>query len=70
MELAKLQPPKHLAHFSIWRDKLAILERKTQSNYIKIKLIQRLLNPTNDLWKYLILYWLKLVLNFDQGRPF
>ena len=56
MELAKLQPAKHLAQFSIWRGKLAISERKTQSNYIKIKLIQRLLNPTNDLWKYLILY--------------
>ena len=40
------------------------LERHT--NYIKTKRIQSLLNPANTLWKDIMLYWLKLILNSDQ----
>ena len=48
----------HLPQLSIWRSGLSILEIDTQLNSIKIKWIQRLLNPTNALWKDLILYQL------------
>ena len=37
---------------------------------IKIKWIQSLLNPTNALWKDLMLHWLKLILNSDQDLAF
>ena len=40
------------------------LERHTK--YIKTKRIQSLLNPANTLWKDIMLYWLKLILNSDQ----
>ena len=33
---------------------------------MKRKWIQSLPNPTNALWKNLMLYWLKLILNSDQ----
>ena len=42
---------------SIWRGALGIFDIDAQLNYIKIKWIQRLLNPTNALWKDLMLYW-------------
>ena len=67
LEQEKMQPPRHLAQLSIWRDRLSILNIDTQLNYKKIKWIQKLSNPTNALWKDLILYWLKLILNADQG---
>ena len=35
-----------------------------------MKWIQSLLNPTNALWKDLVLYCLKLILNSDQGLAF
>ena len=35
-----------------------------------MKWIQSLLNPTNVLWKDLVLYCLKLILNSDQGLAF
>ena len=38
------------------RHSLDILDRDTQLNSLKIKLIQKLLNPTNALWKNLMLY--------------
>ena len=62
----KVQLPNHLAQLSIWRGVLRILDIDTQFNFIKIKGIQRLLNCTNALWKDLVLYWLKLILNYDQ----
>ena len=37
---------------------------------IKIKLIQSLLNPTNALWKDLMLHWLKLIWILIRPRPF
>ena len=42
----------------------------TQLNNTNMKWIPRLLNPTNALWKDPVLYWLKLVLNSDQGLAF
>ena len=51
------------------RRSLDILDIDTQLNSLKIKLIQKLLNPTNSLWKDLMLYWLNidLTLNSNQG---
>ena len=36
---------------------------------MKREWIQSLPNPTNTLWKNLMLYWLKLILNSDQDLP-
>ena len=44
-----MQPPRRLAQLSIWTSGLGILDIKTQLNSLKIKWIQRLLNPTNAL---------------------
>ena len=49
------RPPRYLAQLSIWRGALGILEIDTQLNSLKTQWIQRLLNPTNALWKDLIL---------------
>ena len=51
------------------RHSLDILEIDTQISYLKIKLIQKLLNPTNAVWKNLMLYWwtIDLILNSNQG---
>ena len=51
------------------RHSLDILDIDTQLNSPKIKLIQKLLNPTNALWKDLMLYSLNidLILNSSQG---
>ena len=48
---------------------LGHLDIDTQLNYLKIKLIQKLLNLTNALWKDLMLYWLNIdiILNSNQG---
>ena len=59
-----MRPHRHLAQLSILRGGLGILDIDTQLNCIKW--IQRLLNPTNVLWKDLMLYQLKLILNSDQ----
>ena len=45
---------------------LGILEIDIQLNSLKTKWIQKLLNPTNALWKSLMLYQLNLVLNYNQ----
>ena len=65
-------PPKHLAQISIWMIGLGILDTETQLNSLKIKWIQRLLNPTNSLWKNPMLYQLNLILNYNQelAHPF
>ena len=47
------------------RGGLGILDRHTIKLYIKKNGL--LVNPTNVLWKCLVLYWLKLILNSDQG---
>ena len=39
----------------------------TQLNSLRIKWIQNLFNPTNVLWKVLILYRLNLILNSNQA---
>ena len=44
---------------------LSILDIETQLNSLKIKWIQNLLNPTNALWKNLMLYQLNLILNYN-----
>ena len=46
---------------------LGILDIDKQLNYIKIKWIQSLLNLTDALWKDLMLYQLKFILNSDQS---
>ena len=43
-----------------------ILDTETQLNSLKIKWVQRLLNPTNALWKNLMLYELNFLLNYNQ----
>ena len=50
------------------RHSLDILDIDTQLNFLKIKWIQMLLNPTNKLWKDLMLYRLNidLILNSNQ----
>ena len=49
---------------------LGILDIETQLNSPKIKWIQRLLNPTNGLWKNLMLYQLNLILTYNQELAF
>ena len=56
-----------VAQLSIWRGGLGILDKDTQLNSLKRKWIQRLLNPTNALWKELMLYRLNLILNSKRG---
>ena len=36
----------------------------------KNKMFKSLLNPTNALWKDLMLFWLKLIRNSDQDLAF
>ena len=67
LERKKIRPPRHLAQLSIWIGRLGILDIKTQLNSLKIKFIQRLLNPTNALWKDLMQYRLNLILNPNQA---
>ena len=49
-------PPRHLIQLSIWKGGIGILDIDTQSNSLKTKWIQRLLNPTNAFWRDLKLY--------------
>ena len=46
---------------------VGILDIEMQLKPLKIKWIQRLLNPTYAPWKNLILYQLNLILNYNQG---
>ena len=62
----KIRPPRYLAQISIWMIGLGILDIETQLNSLKIKWIQRLLNPTNTLWKNIMLHQLNLILNYNQ----
>ena len=43
---------------------------ETKLNSLKMKCIQRLLNPTNAFWKNLMLYQLNLILNLIKNWPF
>ena len=63
MEQEKIRLPRYLAQLSIWMSGLGILDIETQLNSLKIKWIQMLLNPTNALYKNLMLYQLNLILN-------
>ena len=68
LERKKPRLPRHLPQLSIWRVGLDNLEIDAQLNSLKAKwkLIQRLLNPTNALLKYLTLYRFNLILNSNQ----
>ena len=55
-----------LVQLSIWSGGLDILDIDTNLNSLKIKWIQRLLNPTNTLWKFLMLFRLNFILNSNQ----
>ena len=39
----KIQPPRHLAQISIWRDRLGISDIDTQLNYIKTKMDSKII---------------------------
>ena len=56
LERQKIRPPSNLSQLSTWKGGQGILNTKTQLNSLKTKWIQRLLNPTNALWKDLMLY--------------
>ena len=56
MKQEKIQTPRYLAKLFIRRGGLGIFDIDTQLNYIKVKLIQRLSNPTNAVWKDLMLH--------------
>ena len=56
----KIRSHRNLAPLSIWKGGLGILDIHTQLNSLKSIWIQRSLNPTNALWKYLMLYQLNL----------
>ena len=58
---------RHLAQLYIWKGGPRILDMDTQLNSLRIKWIQNLFNPTNVLWKVLILYRLNLILNSNQA---
>ena len=63
----KIHPHRHLLQLPIWKGGLGILNIDTQLNSLKVKWIQRLLHPTNALWKDLMLLWLNLILNSNYG---
>ena len=68
LDQEKIRPPRNLAQLSIWINGLGILVIETQLNSLKIKWIQRLLNPTNALWKNVMVYHqLNLILNYNKG---
>ena len=54
--------------FSIWRSGPGILVTDNQLIFLKIKWIQRLLNPTNALWKDHMLYALIELALFRQKQ--
>ena len=56
MTLQKMRPPRSLVQLSTWNSGITILDIDTQLNSLKIKWIQRLLNPANAFWKDLKLY--------------
>ena len=52
-----MRPPRHLVQLSILKGGPGILEIDTELNSkLKAKFIQRLLNPSNALWKYFMPY--------------
>ena len=63
----KIHPHRHLLQLPIWKGGLGILNIDTQLNSLKVKWIQRLLHPTNALWKDLMLLWLNLILSSNYG---
>ena len=56
------------ATFSIWRSGPGILVTDNQLIFLKLKWIQRLLNPTNALWKDHMLYVLIELALFGQKQ--
>ena len=66
----KKRPFRRLIQLSISTSGLRLLDIETQLNSLKIKWIQRLLNPNNALWKNLMLYLFNVILNYKQGLAF
>ena len=66
----KIWPFRRLIQLSISTSGLRLLDIETQLNSLKIKWIQRLLNPNNALWKNLMLYLFNVILNYKQGLAF
>ena len=58
---------KTIAQVSNGRFGLGILDKNTQLHSVELQWIQRLLNPTNALWKGFMLYSLNLKNNSNQG---
>ena len=52
----RIRRPRHPVQLSIWKGGLDIFDIANQLNSLKIKWIKTLLNPTNVLWKNLMLY--------------
>ena len=64
----KIQPSRHLAKLCIWRDGLGTFDTDAQLHYIKMKRIQRLLNPPMLSGKisYWSEFWSRSSLFFDK----
>ena len=66
-----LRPSRHLAQLSIRLDDGTSSFRHSDTiKFLKLKWIQRLLNPNNSLWKNIMLYQLNLILNYNQDLVF
>ena len=63
----KKEIEKSIAQVSNWRCGLGILDIDNQLHSVELQWIQRLLNPTNALWKGFMLYSLNLKNNSNQG---
>ena len=61
-----MQPPRNLPQIPIWKGELGILNIYYSIKFLKIKWIQRSMNPTNAVWTDLILYRLNLRFNFTK----
>ena len=62
-----MRPYRNPVQLSTWKGRLGILDIDTQLNSLKTKWIQRLLYLTNGFWKDIMLYWLNLIFNSNQG---
>ena len=58
------QTPSSTLHFDKWT---RYFRHRDKIKSLKIRWIQRVLNPNNALWKYLMLYQFNLILNYNQG---
>ena len=56
LQLQKLRPRRYLFQLPTCKGELGILDIDTQLNFLETKWIQKLLEPTHDFWKDLMLY--------------